>query len=206
VSEESKPKKRVRDESESSDESAPKKQKTCKSDSESGDESETLPKYHFVEKQNLSLPTEDYRIDMDQIVVSSDYQSLYTDGCISCAALIVVTEMNNGGIYHGLCHCSQMYSGNNVDSAFRDIKENIKSETAQKIIGADYYIVINPQYKSGYVECLNEIHYKINKFYPELDPKIGMVDTSVPGANTGYMNVKVSSGLIEVDYTQAERS
>lgn len=167
---------------------------------------ERSPKYHFVEKHNISLPPDDCRLGMDEFIVSRDEDSLYTDGCISCIAVIIVAKMDDDETWHGLYHGGHLQTTTKLNRAMKDMEEDIEEQSEHEIIGVDYYIVINPQYKSGYNDIVNEAVYEINIFYPERDPEIAMIDTTKQGKNTGSMDVKVSSGLIEVDYTQAERS
>ncbi len=177
----------------SEEESPPrKKQRTC-----------GLPKYEFIEKPNLTRPLGVDDIKMNDYDVSRNNISLYTSGCASCIALIVVTKMDNGEIWYGLYHSSDIGSESDIHEHFGRMENVIEGVASQNIKDVNYYVVINPQYKDEYMPIFMRLEYTCNILMPEYHGRqLGLSDDITDDAHIGSMDVKLSDGLIEVKYNQ----
>ncbi len=177
--------------------------------SEAAPQINRLPKYRFEENPHLTQSACVRDIDMDDYSVSRNDTPLYTSGCAVCGALIVVTRMDNGEMWHGLYHSSMISNKNEVHKHFTHMEDDIEKITGHHIVGADYYIVINPQYKDEYSLRLKELGIVLNILIPKYDCRQLSVDDDDSVENDqliGSVDVKLSDGLIEVKFIKPIRS
>lgn len=156
-----------------------------------------LPKYTFVENAGLEQSDDVEYIDMDNMSAVRDTGILYTDRCASCSALIIVAKMDDGEIWHGLNHSSNVVNSAGIKAGFDILTEEIEDNGT--IESKEYYLITSPQLKERRTRDADELDYAVTVYSP--DVVCEQIMGGIPDSFSSYIDVKLSKGIIEVKYT-----
>jgi len=159
----------------------------------------SLPVYRFEENQNL-VQSDATIIGMDEQCVTKTDEQLYTRGCRTCAALIIVAKMSDGDILHGMLHDSSVRNSEEIKLALDNLKKFFEDDT-RKISTANYYLVTTPELKEKRIRDATNLTYEVRVLAP--DVTVDQVD-EVGDDYVATVDVKLSDSLIEVRYHATE--
>ncbi len=160
-----------------------------------------LPRYKFVENKELNnLNTTNIHID-DMGVTEHDTSLYFGSG--SHITLIVVAEMSDGDMVHGMCR-SPIMDKDSIGRGFTKMNVFIEHTSGidengdpRVIKDVSYYLITTPHFRVVCERAVHEFNYKVDVLCPIRNVK---QLTRVPTIYTPVIDVKLSDGMIEVKY------
>lgn len=160
----------------------------------------SLPEYRFEENSNL-VQSDAIIIGMDELCVTKTDKQLYTRGCRTCAALIIVAKMSDGDILHGMLHDSSVRNSEEINSAFQNLVTEFESVNSSEFNDYRCYLVTTTELKEKRIRDAKNSTYDVCVLAP--DVTVVQVD-KVGDEHVATVDVKLSDSLIEVKYHATE--
>ena len=157
-----------------------------------------LLEYVFRDNPNLVQPPDIPNIDMGHMRAVYEEETLYTSGCASCAALIIVAKMDHGETWHGMNHCDDVVGSEAINKGFELLVKEIEDEGESKIKFKRCYLITCPEFKDIRTNDANKLDYKITVYSPEA--VCDQIEYDTPDSFKSSIDVQVSSPYIDVKY------